>query len=236
MIKLFHVVAIGALISSAVYAYSIKYETLYQGEKLAKLKLQGQREREAIAVLKAEWQHLNRPDRLQFLSERHLQLQPLAATQLVRFADIPAKGPKVDDIGKKLEALGLVADSAPTASLGRPATAAAAPRSPLSRPSVAASGSRPPVTARPAASAAAPVTRVPQPVGLLGSVPRPAAPAITARPAAPAITARPAAPATTATPAIPRPPGSIPVAAPASARLVPPASVGAPPRPAQRQI
>jgi hypothetical protein len=122
MIKLLHVVAIGALISSATYAYSIKYDTLLHGEQLAKLKQQSLKEREAIAVLKAEWQHLNRPDRLQVLAERHLQLQPLAATQLVRFSDIPNRGPKIDDIGKKLEALGLMRDDAPTASLPKATT------------------------------------------------------------------------------------------------------------------
>ncbi len=126
MIKFFHVVAIGGLIASATYAYTIKYETLYHGEQLAKLKQRSQKEREAIAVLKAEWQHLNRPDRLQMLSERHLALQPLAANQLVRFSDIPAKAPKVDDIGRKLEALGL-SDDLPTASIGRPAPSAAQP-------------------------------------------------------------------------------------------------------------
>ncbi len=123
MIKFFHVVAIGALISSAMYAYTIKYDTLSQGEQLAKLKLRVLKEQEAIAVLKAEWQHLNRPDRLQMLSERHLNLQPLAVTQLVRFSDIPNKGPKVDGIGQKLEALlGSGRDDAPTASLAKPPT------------------------------------------------------------------------------------------------------------------
>ncbi len=126
MIKLFHVVAIGALISSATYAYSIKYETLYHGEQLAKLKQRAQKEREAIAVLKAEWQLLNRPDRLQMLADRHLALQPLSGTQLVRFADIPNKGPKVDGIGQKLESLGLLTDI-PTASIPKPSTGPAQP-------------------------------------------------------------------------------------------------------------
>ena len=45
-------------IASAVYAYSIKYETLYYAEQVAKLKAKVQRERDAIAVLQAEWQLL----------------------------------------------------------------------------------------------------------------------------------------------------------------------------------
>ena len=107
MIKLLHVIAIGALVSSALYAYSIKYETTLEAEQLQKLKAKAQRERDAIAVLKAEWQFLNRPDRLQALADRHLDLQPLTINQIVRLSDIPNRGPKVDSIGRKLEDLGL---------------------------------------------------------------------------------------------------------------------------------
>lgn len=107
MIKLLHIIAIGALVSSALYAYSIKYETTLQAEHLQKLKAKAQREREAIAVLKAEWQFLNRPERLQALADKHLDLQPLQITQIVRLSDIPNRGPKVDSIGRKLEDLGL---------------------------------------------------------------------------------------------------------------------------------
>lgn len=107
MIKLLHIIAIGALVSSALYAYSIKYETTLQAEQLQKLKAKAQREREAIAVLKAEWQFLNRPERLQALADKHLDLQALQITQIVRLSDIPNRGPKVDSIGRKLEDLGL---------------------------------------------------------------------------------------------------------------------------------
>lgn len=107
MIKLLHVIAIGALVSSAVYAYSIKYETTLATEHLQKLKSKTQRERDAIAVLKAEWQFLNRPDRVQMLAERHLDLQPFMVTQVVKPSDVPNRGPKVDTIGRKLEDLGL---------------------------------------------------------------------------------------------------------------------------------
>ena len=41
MIRLLHIIAISALIASAGYAYSIKYETLYYAEQVAKLKAQG---------------------------------------------------------------------------------------------------------------------------------------------------------------------------------------------------
>lgn len=107
MIKLLHVVAICALVSSALYAYTIKYETTLEAEQLQKLKAKAQRERDAIAVLKAEWQFLNRPERIQALADRHLDLQPFSIGHVVRASDIPMRGPKVDAIGRKLEDLGL---------------------------------------------------------------------------------------------------------------------------------
>ena len=53
-----------------------------------------QREREAIAVLQAEWQYLNRPDRLQAAVDQHLDLQPLKIQQLARLADLPNRPPR----------------------------------------------------------------------------------------------------------------------------------------------
>ena len=105
MIKLLHFAAISALIGSAGYAYSIKYETLYHAEQVAKLKTKVHREREAIAVLKAEWQLLNRPDRLQIAEEAHLDLQPMSVMQLARLSDLPNRPPREDSIGRKLEML-----------------------------------------------------------------------------------------------------------------------------------
>lgn len=107
MIKLLHVIAIGALVSSAVYAYTIKYETTLDAEHLQKVRAKAQRERDAIAVLKAEYQFLTRPDRLQSLADRHLDLQAFSVRQVVQISDIPKRGPKVDAIGRKLQDLGL---------------------------------------------------------------------------------------------------------------------------------
>jgi hypothetical protein len=129
MMRLLHLIAILGLIGSAGYAYSVKYDTLYQAEQVAKLKSRIQTERDSIAVLKAEWQHLNRPDRLQAAVERHLDLQPLHVHQLARLSDLPAKAPKTDEIGRKLEALGLLQPTE-TPKERRPAEARTATRTP----------------------------------------------------------------------------------------------------------
>lgn len=112
MTKLLHFIAISALIASAGYAYSIKYDTLYYAEQVAKLKSNVQREREAIAVLQAEWQYLDRPDRLQAAADQHLDLQALKIQQLARLSELPNRPTREDEIGLKLQALGLLAPTA----------------------------------------------------------------------------------------------------------------------------
>jgi cell division protein FtsL len=102
MIRFLNILAVACLIASAAYAYSIKYETLYYAEQVAKLKTRIQKERDSVAVLKAEWQHLNRPDRLQEAVARHLDLQPISPQQLARLSDLPNKPPKVDEIARLL--------------------------------------------------------------------------------------------------------------------------------------
>lgn len=108
MIRLLHIIAITALIASAAWAYTIKYETLYYVEQVAKLKSKVQRERDIIAVLQAEWQYLDRPDRLQEAADQHLDLQPMKIQQLARLSDLPNRPDREDEIGRKLEALGLL--------------------------------------------------------------------------------------------------------------------------------
>jgi cell division protein FtsL len=107
VIRLLHIIAITALVASAAYAYTVKYETLYYVEQVAKLKSKVQREREIIAVLQAEWQYLDRPDRLQEAADHHLDLQPMKIQQLARLSDLPVRPEREDEIGRKLEALGL---------------------------------------------------------------------------------------------------------------------------------
>ena len=64
MIRLLNLLAVLGLVASAIYAYSTKYETLNLAGQVSKLKSQLHKERQAVAVLRAEWQLLTRPDRL----------------------------------------------------------------------------------------------------------------------------------------------------------------------------
>ncbi|MFO1116298.1 MAG: hypothetical protein U1E28_11475 [Beijerinckiaceae bacterium] len=107
MIRFLNIAACGALIGSAIYAYTIKYQTLYRSDQIAKLTRQIQQEKDAVGMLKAEWAHLVRPDRLAPLADKYLDLEMTHPHQIVSFAALPDRTQRGDEIGKKLEALGL---------------------------------------------------------------------------------------------------------------------------------
>jgi cell division protein FtsL len=107
-----HVVAIGALVISAVYVYSIKYKTILWSEKIVATRHDVEREQDEINVLRAEYALLTRPERLQPLADKDLGMQPLALNQIVKASDLPEAQPKVDSIGRKIESLGLLGLSA----------------------------------------------------------------------------------------------------------------------------
>ncbi len=112
MLRYLNVLAIGALVGSAVYAYSIKYETMLFSAQIGKTTRAIEREHDTIGRLRAEWAYLSRPERIQALADKHLDLQPLALSQIVRLNDLPDRAAPVDTIGRKLEALGLAAPTA----------------------------------------------------------------------------------------------------------------------------
>ncbi|MBV8565692.1 MAG: hypothetical protein JO366_09880 [Methylobacteriaceae bacterium] len=107
MWRLLHIGAIGALMGSAVYAYSVKYQTIWYAEQIVKMKHKIAGEHDQIAMLRAEWAHLTRPERVQQLVSAYLETLPLALNQMVKVADLPERAPKVDTIGRKLETLGV---------------------------------------------------------------------------------------------------------------------------------
>ena len=121
MIRILNVVACAALLGSAIYAYSIKYETIYHAENMAKLKREIQKERDALGVMKAEWSFLVRPDRVQPLVDKYLELQPVLPGQMVSASALRERAQRVDTIGRKLETLGL---DAPTNTPGGDKSAA----------------------------------------------------------------------------------------------------------------
>src|SRR6185437_13903988 len=78
-----------------------QYETILESEQIVKLSHQINKTKDAINVLRAEYAHLARPDRIQALAEKLLQMQPLALNQIVRPQDIPLKSAEADSIGRE---------------------------------------------------------------------------------------------------------------------------------------
>jgi cell division protein FtsL len=107
MVRFLNLLAVLALIGSAIYAYTIKYETIFHAERIVKLKHEIKAEEDQIATLRAEWSHLTRPERIQALADKFLDLQPVSLRQIVSADALPARTAKTDGIGDKLEAMGL---------------------------------------------------------------------------------------------------------------------------------
>jgi len=92
LLRLLHIVVLAALVLAAADVYKIKYESTLQAERVGKLRAEVRREQDQIATLRAEWSKLDRPDRIQSLSNRHLALKPIDARQfdpLDRLPDRP---------------------------------------------------------------------------------------------------------------------------------------------------
>ncbi|MGO8737564.1 cell division protein FtsL [Rhodoblastus sp.] len=113
MLRLMNVIAVVVLIGSAVYAYTIKYSTLYQVEKLNRLKHELQSETDGLAMARADWAHVAAPVRIQALADQYLGGQVMQLSQIASLSSLPAKAPASDAIGNELKDLGLGAANGP---------------------------------------------------------------------------------------------------------------------------
>lgn len=101
-----NVLAVLLLIGAAVSVYKIKYEATWQAVEVERLSRQIEREKVAINILKAEWAHLIRPDRIQNLAEKHLDLKPVDPRQRIALIDLPVRPPRIDSIADTIASLG----------------------------------------------------------------------------------------------------------------------------------
>lgn len=82
------------VLGTAVWTYSIKYETEKQLAEIRSLKAQIETERETIELLTADWAFLTQPERLQKLAARYqesLKLDVTTATQIVNSSELPGE-------------------------------------------------------------------------------------------------------------------------------------------------
>lgn len=90
-----------AVMALAFWAYSENYETQQSLAHVNHLQRQIGSERETLAILKAEWAYLNRPERLRGLVDLNFERLALLPLQPFHYADvsqIPYPTPALEDI------------------------------------------------------------------------------------------------------------------------------------------
>jgi hypothetical protein len=93
--RIVHFSALVLLVIAAAAVYEIKFESTLRAERVAKMRADVRRERDAIAALRAEWATLDNPARLQGLVRRHLPLVPAEAAQYDPLNQLPERPPQV---------------------------------------------------------------------------------------------------------------------------------------------
>ena len=118
--RILHLLVIGVLVFAAAYVYRIKMESTERTERVLRLRAEIREQRDAIALLRAEWTKLDAPLRLQGLVERHLTLKPINATQYDSLKNLPERPPSFvkpgdgDPIGSMLQTIEATADAPAT--------------------------------------------------------------------------------------------------------------------------
>lgn len=82
-----------------VALFLLKYEVQNKEERLAELHREILADQEAIHVLEAEWSYLNRPDHLEALVRRHLDLVPLDERRVGTLDVLPMRMPLLNEMG-----------------------------------------------------------------------------------------------------------------------------------------
>jgi cell division protein FtsL len=119
MLRFVNICLVLGLVALAYVIYQVKYETRAFDFEIAALGKQIEQERDAIAVLRAEWSLLNRPERIERLAKKYLKLAPARPVQLLTVDSVTDR----DFDRSRFDA----AASAPAAKPAKPAAPAAAP-------------------------------------------------------------------------------------------------------------
>jgi cell division protein FtsL len=83
MLRFVNICLVLGLVALAYVIYQVKYEARALDEDIASLNKEIDTERDSLAVLRAEWSLLNRPERIERLAEKYLKLVPIQPRQLV---------------------------------------------------------------------------------------------------------------------------------------------------------
>src|SRR5262249_57159107 len=83
MLRFVNICLVLGLVALAYVIYQVKYEARALDEEIASLGKEIDTERDSLAVLRAEWSLLNRPERIERLAQKYLKLAPVQPRQLV---------------------------------------------------------------------------------------------------------------------------------------------------------
>jgi cell division protein FtsL len=83
MLRFVNICLVLGLVALAYVIYQVKYQSRALDAEIVTLGKQIDEERDGIAVLRAEWSLLNRPERIERLAQKYLKLAPARPTQLV---------------------------------------------------------------------------------------------------------------------------------------------------------
>jgi hypothetical protein len=104
ILRVLNLVVIGILVLAAAYVYRIKFDATVQAERLARLRGELRHERDKIAALRAEWEQLDSPARIETLAKRYLPLRPIAATQFDALDRLPERS--AEDLATRADPIG----------------------------------------------------------------------------------------------------------------------------------
>ncbi len=117
MIRLLNVVSFMMTVVLVVVLYSVKYDAQIDIKRIKALKVELRQEAETINILRAEWSHLNQPDRLKRLAERYTELVPLRANQIVTVNNLPERRRNDEDFGESKRLGGFAGNTTGTAGM-----------------------------------------------------------------------------------------------------------------------
>jgi cell division protein FtsL len=83
MLRFVNICLVLGLVALAFVIYQVKYEARALDEQIVSLGKEIDEERDGIALLRAEWSLLNRPERIERLAQKYLKLAPAQIRQLV---------------------------------------------------------------------------------------------------------------------------------------------------------
>jgi hypothetical protein len=101
ILRILNLIVVGVLILAAAYVYRIKFDSTVQAERLARIRGEVRRERDAIAGLRAKWGELDNPARIEALAKRFLPLKPIESTQYSSLDQLPERPPELVQPGSQ---------------------------------------------------------------------------------------------------------------------------------------